>query len=66
MRVVGTAVIARAHLFKFTFSIDLSNFYSYNHVIMYTRDCQFHKNHATWHLSSFSAQNGSDREQVVF
>ena len=37
MRVVGTAVIARVHLLKFIFSIDLSNFYSYNHVIMYTR-----------------------------
>ena len=36
MRVVGTAVIARAHLLKFIVSIDLSNCYSYNHVIMYT------------------------------
>ena len=34
MRVVGTAVIARVHLLKFMFSIDLSNFYSYNHVII--------------------------------
>ena len=23
-------------------------------------------NHANWHLSSFSTQNGSDCEQVVF
>ena len=27
---------------KTHFSIDLSNCYSYNHVIMYTCDCQFH------------------------
>ena len=27
---------------KIHFSIDLSNCYSYNHVIMYTCDCQFH------------------------
>ena len=66
MRVVGTAVIARAHLLKFIFSIDLSNCYSYNHVIMYTCDCQFHLNRAIWHLSSFSTKNGSDCEQVVF
>ena len=51
---------------KIHFSIDLSNCYSYNHVIMYTCDCQFHLNHANWHLSSFSTQNGSDCEQVVF
>ena len=66
MRAVGTAVIARVHLLKFIFSIDLSNFYSYNYVITYTCDCQFHLSHANWHLSSFSAQNGSDCEQVVF
>ena len=60
MRVVGSAVIARAHLLKFIFSIDLSYCYSYNHVIMYTCDCQFHLSHANWHLSSFLTQNGSD------
>ena len=38
---------------KIHFSIDLSNWYSYNHVIMYTCDCQFHLNHANWHLCSF-------------
>ena len=27
---------------KIHFSIDLSNCYSYNHVLMYTCDCQFH------------------------
>ena len=48
------------------FSIDLSNCYSYNHVTMYGCDCQFHLNHANWHLSSFSVQNGSDCEQVAF
>ena len=57
MRVVGTAVIARAYLLKFIFSIDLSNCYNNNHVIMYTYDCQFHLNRAIWHLSSFSTQN---------
>ena len=66
MRVVGTVVIARAHLLKFIISIDLSNCYSYNHVIMYTCDCRFHLNHANWHLNSFSTQNGSDCGQVVF
>ena len=45
MRVVGTAVIARAHLLKFILSIDLSNCNSYNYVIMYTCICQFHYNH---------------------
>ena len=34
MRVVGTAVIARVDLLKLFFSIDLSNCYSYNHVII--------------------------------
>ena len=66
VRVVGTAVIARVRLLKFIFSVNLSNFYSYNHVIMYTCDCQFHLNHANWHLSLFLAQNGSDCEKVVF
>ena len=66
MRVFGTAVIARAHLLKFIFSIDISNCNSYNHVIMYTCDCRFHLNHANWHLNSFSTQNGSDCVQVVF
>ena len=42
VRVVGTAVIARGLPIKVHFAIDLSNFYSYNHVIMYTCDCQFH------------------------
>ena len=51
---------------KIHFSIDLSNCYSCNDVIMYICDCQFHLNHANWHLSSFSTQNGSDCEQVVF
>ena len=51
---------------KIHFSIDLSNCYSYNHVIMYTCDCQFHLNRAIWHLSSFSTQNVSDCEQVIF
>ena len=61
MRVVGTGPPIKIH-----FSIDLSNCYSYNHVMMYTCDCQFHLNRAIWHLSSFSTQNGSDCEQVVF
>ena len=66
MSIDGTAATARVHLFKLFLSTDLSNFNSYNQIIMYTCDCQFHLNHANWHLSSFSAQNRSGCMQVVY
>ena len=39
--------------FNSVFFTNLSNLNSYNNLVMYTCDCQFHQSHANWHLSSF-------------